>query len=309
MIQTPFKIYIYQTSSLQSLFHSSLLKTPFVTTNPQEAHLFYIPFPLDTSPRSISRVIRYLRNDYPFWNQTLGADHFFVFCDGIGYESDRNLVELKKNSLQLSCFPSKNGNFIPHKDLTLPPLVTPYGLYGLKARFRGYFNGLSRNSSFVTVSTTLFKEMKDDNDFVVEHVDGDELSSSSYGESKFCLFLYGDETAGMFGIGEALRLGCVPVIISDRPVIELPFMDVLRWSKIAMFVGLENGVKELKSVLDGGCGEKYEEMRRLGKIVSKHFDWSGSVMSPQPFDAFHTVLYQLWLRRHTIRYARREIAR
>jgi folylpolyglutamate synthase len=61
--------------------------------------------------------------EFPYWNRTLGADHFYVSCAGLGYESDRNLVELKKNSVQISCFPTTEGRFVPHKDITFPPLA------------------------------------------------------------------------------------------------------------------------------------------------------------------------------------------
>ncbi|XP_077236867.1 putative glycosyltransferase At5g03795 [Tasmannia lanceolata] len=303
---TTFKIFIYSPPSnlsfqtpTESLFHSSLLKSPFLTSNPNLAHLFYLSLP-SQNPRSISRSIRDLRSQFPFWNQTLGADHFYLSSTGISFESDRNLVELKKNSIQISCFPTSEGKFIPHKDLTLPPLSRNLHspLFSEKKKFLGFFHGGEKESK-------VLDKLRGDRDFVIE---SGPLDSVSYVEnlssSRFCLFLYGIE--GDLSFGEALRFGCVPVVITDRPIIDLPFNDVLRWAEIAVFVG----GREVKSVLERTCGERYEKMRDLGIIASRHFAWNLDLdfnfSQEYEYDAFHTVLYQLWKRRHTIRYARRD---
>lgn len=109
---TTFKVYIYTPqdsvaiSSAQplSLFHNSLLNSPFLTQNPDQAHLFYIPFPPDISLRSRARMVRDLRMSHPYWNRTLGADHFFTAPAGIDYSSDRNAVELKKMQFRYPFF-------------------------------------------------------------------------------------------------------------------------------------------------------------------------------------------------------------
>nr|DAD38024.1 TPA_asm: hypothetical protein HUJ06_008665 [Nelumbo nucifera] len=36
--------------------------------------------------------------------------------------SDRNIIELKKNSVQIPCFPTAEGRFIPPKDVSFPHL-------------------------------------------------------------------------------------------------------------------------------------------------------------------------------------------
>ncbi|KAJ7964579.1 Exostosin-like [Quillaja saponaria] len=287
-IYKPNKPFTYETAA-ESLFYTSLLHSPFRTENPDEAHLFFVPFSPDLSMRSLARFIRTLRMEQPYWNRTLGADHFYLSCTGIGYESDRNLVELKKNSVQISCFPTRNGNFVPHKDITLPPVKNPQAPLNTTARFLGYVmvNG-GRES-------TLVNELSYDPEFLIESQPSDQV-----GRSKFCLF---DYEVDVTGIGEALSLGCVPAVITDRPINDLPFMDVLRWQEMVVVVKRERGVKEVKRVLDRTWRERYEEMRGLGVVASKHFEWHEQ---SQPFDSFQTVMYELWLRRHTIRYVRRE---
>ncbi|EEF38159.1 conserved hypothetical protein [Ricinus communis] len=294
MLQS-FKIYTYTppqpfsfTSPVESLFFTSLQNSHFITLNPEQAHLFFIPFPSDLSPRSLARVIRDLRTEFPYWNRTLGADHFYISCTGLGYESDRNLVELKKNSVQISCFPSPNGKFVPHKDITLPPLV-PSTIHKSSNKRRPY-------KAFVKYDGV--EELRGDLEVLIESQPSDEKT-----RSEFCLF---DYAANISGIGEALSSGCVPLVITERPIQDLPLMDVLRWQEIAVIVGSsDDGFKWVKRVLNGTCsrGDTCERMRRLGAGASQHLVWNET---PEPYDAFHMVMYQLWLRRHTIRYARRE---
>ncbi|XP_058099413.1 probable glycosyltransferase At5g03795 [Magnolia sinica] len=301
------KIFIYPSSQIApptpsplSLFHSSLLKSPFLTPHPHLAHLFYLPLPSNPSSRSIAQSIRDLRFSSPFWNRTLGADHFYLSCGGIGIESDRNLVELKKNSIQISCFPTIEGRFIPHKDISLPLIsdreLSTESQPSKMGEFLGFFYGKEDREIAAVVD-----ELRDDPEFLIE---SQPLDSGGLAErlerSRFCLFFYG------FGrdlhIGQALKFGCVPVVISDRPILDLPFGDVLRWTEIAVFVGMRGGGKAVKHVLERTCGETYETMKELGKMASVHFMWNSS----DRYDAFHTLMYQLWMRRHTVRYARRD---
>ncbi|GLT69051.1 hypothetical protein SLA2020_412330 [Shorea laevis] len=160
--------------------------------------------------------------------------------------------------------------------------------------FLGYFghSGVKESS--------LVNELVNDPDFLIESEPPNHLSyTERLASSKFCLFEYGGDVSG---IGKALRFGCVPAVITDRPIQDLPFLDVLRWQEIVVFVPV-GGVKELKLVLGRTYGDRHEQMSKLGVKASQHFVWNEV---PQPLDSFHTVMYQLWLRRHTIRYPRRE---
>lgn len=303
MLKT-FKIFIYNRNEsftfntpAESLFYASLQNSPFCTRDAEEAHLFFVPFASGLSTRTVARVVRRLREELPYWNRTLGADHFYLSCAGLGYESDRNLVELKKNSVQISCFPAPDGKFIPHKDITLPQKASsdlPHALANGTARYLGYFRHKGvKDSSWVN-------QLVNGTGFLIESEPSDQLSySKRLASSKFCLFEYGGDVSE---IGHALRSGCVPAVITDRPIQDLPFMDVLRWQDIAVFVPV-GGVKELKRVLDRTYRARHKQMKEFGLKASQHFVWNEV---PQPMDAFHMVMYQLWLRRHTIRYPRRD---
>ncbi|KAL5569004.1 hypothetical protein UlMin_025579 [Ulmus minor] len=297
-----FKIFIYKpnaaltyNSPQETLFYTSLRNSPFVTQNAEEAHLFFIPFSSDLSTTAVERVVKGLRTELPYWNRALGADHVFLSCSGLRAGSDRTIVELNKNSVQISCFPTRAGMLIPHKDITLPPLATLHAPIRNTTSVLGYFRDRGAKES------SLAKELSDDPDFLVESEPSDEITyADRLSRSKFCLF---DNGIDVSGIGEALRFGCVPVVIADRPMQDLPFMDVLRWQEIAVFVGSGGGAKELKLELTRAGGEGYERIKILGVEASRHFVWNES---PQPLDCFNTVMYQLWLRRHAIRYVTRE---
>lgn len=303
-----FKIFIYKPDSnvvfntlAESIFYTSLINSTFVTQNAQEAHLFFIPFSPNLSARSISRLVRKIRIEFPYWNRTLGADHFYLSCKGIGYNSDRNILELKKNSVQISCLGATESKFIPHKDITLPP-VNPAPVENDHSPVNTTASSLAYYYSPTGQKELSFLgELYGDSEFVIELGPSDGLTRRErIGNSRFCLLVYGSDVSW---IGETLRFGCVPVVISDRPIQDLPFMDVLRWQQIAVFLGNIGGARELKSLLRNTNGDRYVLQKNSGMAVSQHFEWNPS---PQPYDSFHMIMYQLWLRRHTIRYAPRD---
>ncbi|KAF5194592.1 Exostosin-like [Thalictrum thalictroides] len=202
----------------------------------------------------------------------------------------------------------KNDHFIPHKDISLPPLlaidiqmdfisIVPIS----KKTCFGYFN--NRDLDNLDPVIDFIEELRNDPDFIT---DAEPLDYDWLSHSKFCLFFFTDTFVSISGIGKALRYGCVPVVITDRAIVNLPFVDVLKWTEIAVFVDIKAGLKNLKDVLGSRCAEdKYEKMREFGMEASTHFAWN--FFTPHPSDAFYTVLYQLWLRRHTIRYTSREM--
>ncbi|KAK6227924.1 Exostosin [Theobroma cacao] len=284
-----FKIYVYPPpetlsfdSKVEALFYSSLLHSPFTTQNPEEAHLFFLPFSFhsDLSPRSAARVVGDYRTEFIYWNRTLGADHFFLSSSGVGHGSDRNVVELKKNSVQVSCFPTTPGLFIPHKDVSLPPLANvhaPTHAPGSKS---------TSHLAYVRYNwvkeSNLVEQLLADPEILVESEPSDQMTyEERLAGSKFCLFEYGPEISG---IGEAMSFGCVPVVITDRPVQDMPLMDLLTWRHIAVFVGTSGGAREIKRVLGRIVVEGYEDMSGSAVVASKHFVWNET---PQPYDAFH----------------------
>ena len=87
--------------------HRFLLSSPVRTLNPEEADWFYTPvyttcdltpngLPLPfKSPRMMRSAIQLISSNWPYWNRTEGADHFFVTPHDFGacfHYQVRNLV-------------------------------------------------------------------------------------------------------------------------------------------------------------------------------------------------------------------------
>lgn len=97
--------------------HRFLLTSPVRTLNPEEADWFYTPvyttcdltpngLPLPfKSPRMMRSAIQLISSNWPYWNRTEGADHFFVVPHDFGacfhYQVSHNCSHLPLK--QLSC--------------------------------------------------------------------------------------------------------------------------------------------------------------------------------------------------------------
>lgn len=117
-MESIFKIYVYEEGE-PPLFHHGPCKdiyategvflsfmesnTQFRTRNPDEAHVYFLPFsvvmilehlfdPIIRDKAVLQRVIgdyvRTISTNYPYWNRSLGADHFMLSChDWVNNES------------------------------------------------------------------------------------------------------------------------------------------------------------------------------------------------------------------------------
>lgn len=90
--------------------------------------------------------------------------------------------------------------------------------------------------------------------------------------SKFCLNIAGD-TPSSNRLFDAIVSHCVPVIISDD--IELPYEDVLDYSKFSIFVRSSDAVKKgyLMRLLSGVSKQQWTKMWNSLKEVDKHFEY------------------------------------
>lgn len=300
-----------------ALFYESLVNSAFTTDDPEEANLFFVPFSIESlrlsSSTRISRFLRRyidgLRTEYPYWNRTLGADHFYVSCEGIDVDSSRNVVELKKNAIQVSCYPlpvSGNGRFYPHKDINMPPIdsaVSGHTILNIKPHHRQSQTILAYCVNWPEAIPDFESTLalwKTDPGFVLESlVIEPSLYAQRLSSSRFCLIFFGGGGNPLFLL-DALTFGCIPVIISSSPFFDLPFQDVLNWKEFLVIVNMRQA-RELKQLLQSIPEARSQKMKSLAKEASKHLKWHST---PRPYDAFYSLMYQLWLRRHTIRYAR-----
>lgn len=109
--------------------------------------------------------------------------------------------------------------------------------------------------------------------------------------SKYCICARGYEVNSP-RLVESIMYGCVPVIISDNFV--PPFLEVLNWEKIAVFVS-EKDIPELKNILLSISERRYRVMQHRVKMVKRHFVWHPGV--PEKYDIFHMILHSLWYNR------------
>lgn len=96
-------------------------------------------------------------------------------------------------------------------------------------------------------------------------------------------------------IGDSLFYGCVPVILANH--YDLPFADILNWKSFSIVVDTID-IPLLKKILKGVSHERYLMLHRNVLKVRKHFRWNPF---PVEYDAFYMVMYELWLRRSSVR--------
>ncbi|GER26986.1 exostosin-like [Striga asiatica] len=289
----------------ESYFKKALFGSHFLTADPTTADLFFLPFSiarLRHDPRvgtdGIQDFIRdYVVNisrEYPFWNNSGGADHFYVACHSIGRLAMEKAAKVKLNAIQVVCSSSYYlSSYVAHKDASLPQIWprrgNPPNLMNARSKL-AFFAG-SRNSP---VREKLLQKWGNDSEISI-HLDH---LRTSYSEellrSKFCLHVKGFEV-NTARIGDTIYYGCVPVIIANH--YDLPFQDILDWCNFSIVVATLD-IPLLKKILKGISEREYSILWNNVLKTRKHFQWH---LSPVDYDAFYLVMYELWLRRRSSR--------
>ncbi|KAL8095052.1 putative glycosyltransferase At5g03795 [Apium graveolens] len=290
----------------ESYFKKALMTSHFITTHPSEADLFFLPFSI-ASLRHDKRVgvggiqnfirdyIYKVSHEYPYWNRSGGADHFYVACHSIGKLAMEKAVEVRGNAIQLVC--SSNyflQGYVPHKDASVPqiwprqgdPPNQPPSKRKTLAFYAGAMNSRVRES--------LVGLWKNDSEISVHQ---DRLKTPYHESllgSKFCIHAKGFEV-NTARIGDALYYGCVPVILADH--YDLPFADTLNWKSFSVIVSTID-IPVLKKILKEIRFEEYVTLQKNVMKVRNHFQWHTFAVN---YDAFYMVMYELWLRRTTVR--------
>ncbi|KAD3337660.1 hypothetical protein E3N88_33180 [Mikania micrantha] len=303
IMEQTLKVYIYKDGE-KPIFHDWILEgiyasegwflklmeanKQFVTEDPSEAHLFYIPFSsrlLELTlyvPHSHSRdnLIQFMKNHtdmlitkYPFWNRTDGSDHFLAAChDWAPAETRVRLL----NTIRALCNADIQTGFHIGKDVSLPTTYVQSATNPLKkvggeppsnrstlAFFAGHMHGLVR--------PILLAHWGNDTDMKIlprmPHVKGNQNYIDHMKTSKFCICARGFAVHSP-RVVESLYFNCVPVIISDNYV--PPLFNVLNWESFAVFIS-EKDIPNLKAVLLSITEDKYVEMYERVRKVKEHF--------------------------------------
>lgn len=149
----------------EHMFKVSLLRSSLLTTSPDDAHFFFLPFSVNSlrsdprvhSEASISDFVTQYTNrvsrEYKFWNASGGTDHFYVCCHSVGREAASKHYDLHNNAIQVTCSSSYFQRlYITHKDVGMPqvwPRPPEKLLNPLESRYRHHTtNSLSLNCLF-----------------------------------------------------------------------------------------------------------------------------------------------------------------
>lgn len=118
----------------EEYFKQALLKSPFVTKDPAEAHFFYMPVSI-TKARLDRRVgveglqkfcreyVTDVRARWGYWNRSSGADHFYLSCHSIARSAMDFVPYVRRNAIQLLCPASYFlPSYVSHKDASVPQI-------------------------------------------------------------------------------------------------------------------------------------------------------------------------------------------
>ncbi|KAE8010495.1 hypothetical protein FH972_006863 [Carpinus fangiana] len=295
----------------EGYFFQNIRESRFRTDDPNRAHLFFIPISCHkmrgkgTSYENMTIIVhnyvQSLISKYPYWNRTLGADHFFVTCHDVGVRATEGVELLVKNSIRVVCSPSYDVGFIPHKDVALPQVLQPFALPAggndLENRTTLGFWAGHRNSKIRVILARVWENDTelDISNNRINRAMGPLLYQKRFYRTKFCICPGGSQVNSA-RITDSIHYGCVPVILSNY--YDLPFNDILDWHKFAVVLK-ENDVYQLKQILKDIPDAEFVALHKNLVKVQRHYQWNSP---PIKYDAFHMVMYELWLRHHGIKY-------
>ncbi|XP_057470736.1 probable glycosyltransferase At5g03795 isoform X2 [Actinidia eriantha] len=291
------------------IYHMEVSK--FRTKDPEKAHVFFLPFSVTTIVRfvyereshnwaplkqTVKDYVDLVGQKYPYWNRSLGADHFMLACHDWGPELSLAVPDLYKNSIRALCNANTSEGFNPAKDVSFPEILLHDGtmnhLLGGPSPSKRSVLVFFAGGVHGPIRPILLEhwENKDEDVQVHKYLP---KSVSYYGmmrKSKYCICASGYEVASPRMV-EALYMGCVPVLIKDHYV--PPFSDVLNWKSFSVEVTVKD-IPNLKKILTGISTRQYIRLHRRGLQVRRHFEVN---FPPKRFDVFHMILHSVWLRR------------
>ncbi|GAB2269988.1 hypothetical protein Dimus_004903 [Dionaea muscipula] len=226
------------------------------------------------------RLVEFLMSQ-PEWRRSKGKDHILV-----AHHPNSMLYARKK--LSAAMFVLADFGRYPPKIANLgKDVIAPYKHVvrrvdaNSSASFEqrpilAYFQGAIYRKDGGTVRQELFYLLKDERDvhFTFGSIQRSGIRDASHGmaTSKFCLNIAGD-TPSSNRLFDSIVSHCVPVIISDQ--IELPFEDVLDYSKFCIFIHASDAVKPgfLLNLLRGIKKDQWTSMWEKLKQVAHHFEY------------------------------------
>lgn len=304
-----------QTYAIEGFFIQTMEISRFRTSNPMEAHIFFLPFSVTMLTQVIyvaeshdwslmkntaSDYVNVIAQKYPYWNRSLGADHFMLACHDWGPEISFEIPYLHQNAIRALCNANTSERFDAIRDVSIPEILLPTGTID------GMLGGPSPSKRPVLVFYAggvhgpirpILLEHWENKDPDVQIYKYLPKNISYYGmvrKSRYCICPSGYEVASPRMV-EGLYMGCVPVLIKDDYVI--PFSDVLNWKTFSVIIPVKD-IPNLKKILLSIPQRQYIKMQKRGIQMRKHFVVNSP---PKRYDVFHMILHSIWLRRLNIR--------
>lgn len=298
-----------------NFIHGIEMNSQYRTRDPEQAHVFFLPFSVammvrfvyvldshDFSPikKTVQDYLNVIGNKYPYWNRSLGADHFMLACHDWGPETSFSNPLLYKNAIRVLCNANISEGFNPAKDVSFPEINLQTGtIDGLvwgpspsKRSILAFFAGGLHGP--IRPIVLEHWENKDEDVRVHRYLPKGVSYYDMLRNSKYCLCPSGYEVASP-RLVEAIYTGCVPVLISDHYV--PPFSDVLNWKSFSVEVAVSD-IPNLKRILTSISPRQYLRMQRRVLQVRRHFEVNNP---PKRYDVFSMILHSVWLRRLNVR--------
>ncbi|CAL5403302.1 unnamed protein product [Camellia sinensis] len=286
-----FKIHVYEEGE-PPMFHNGLCRSKYSTEgrfimemekgnfyrtkDPDQAFVFFLPFSVvmmvqylyvpgaleyHAIGRAVVDYIDIVAQRHPFWNRSLGADHFMLSCHDWGATHilrTTPIQQLYQSSLQCQHFRriqsiQRRGPSPSHR-----PILAFFA-----GRLHGHIRHLLLNH---------WKEKYRDIQVYDNLPDGVSYESIPR-------------------VVEAIYAECIPVLISKGYV--PPFSDVLNWKAFSISVAVKD-IPNTKKILMGISQNQYLRLHRRVKQVQRHFVINGP---PKRLDIFHMVIHSVWLQR------------
>ncbi|XP_059446439.1 probable glycosyltransferase At3g07620 [Corylus avellana] len=289
----------------EAYFFKNIKESIFRTINPLQAQLYFIPISwhqmrsLGTSYEKMTTIVenyvQSLISKYPYWNQSDGTDHFFVICHDNGVEVADG-VPFLKYSIRLLCPSTYDTHSLLYNDIALPPVNQSFShppggidLFHLnRTRWDPWV--LMPNSE---VRHRLEHQWRDDTELDSKRVwndtaEGYLLLHDKVYRTKFCICTHGFPVNTAL-VADSIRYGCIPVIFTNY--LDFPFSVIIDWTRFSIVVN-EVDVSRLKNILNGIGEAQFSIMQDNLRKVQKNFQWNSP---PLRYDAFHMVMYDLWL--------------
>ncbi|KAF8041152.1 hypothetical protein BT93_B3161 [Corymbia citriodora subsp. variegata] len=287
----------------EHMFKISLLRSSLVTSNPQQAQFFFMPFSInnmrnDPRVRHEGKIADFVAGyaarigrEFGFWNASGGADHFYAHCHSVGRDAASKHRDLLNNAVQVTCSSSYfQRSYVAHKDVALPqvwPRRDEQVLTPPSERHRlVFFSGRIQNSR---IRQELIDTYENDSSMGIFSKSPFPYEEGFKG-SRYCLHVKGYEV-NTARICDAIHYGCVPVILSNY--YDLPFSNILDWSKFSVIIS-HGEISSLKERLLAIPREIYLSKYHNLCQIRKHFMWH---TTPRGYDSFYMTAYQLWVRR------------